>query len=54
MAKNKKIDYFALFFSQTQTELPSCASGSGGGGGDAGTRNTIQPTDGLREIHFLL
>ena len=47
MAKNKKIDYFALFFSQTQTELPWHAP-LGGGSGDP------RPTDGLREIHFIL
>ena len=41
VAKNKKIDYFALFFSQT--ELP-CRAPRGG----------ARPTDGLREIHIIL
>ena len=37
-----KIDYFALFFSQT--ELPKHVVAPGGG----------RPIDGLREIHFIL
>ena len=47
MAKNKKFYYFALFFSQT--ELPwgtPCHAPLWGG--ERG------PTDGLREIHFIL
>ena len=35
MAKNKKIDYFALFFSLT--ELPNHVVASGRGGGDPST-----------------
>ena len=44
MAKNKKIDYFGLFFSQT--ELRKHVVGLGGVG--------ERPIDGLREIHFIL